>query len=126
MGLFNAILGNASSVETEKVAEEFTPLLIPGETITGAYRLIRDMFVFTSRRLILVDKQGMTGRKTEYVSIPYADISRFSVETAGHFDLESDLKIWLRGHAEPMRFTVPRGGAILEVQRLLATGVLAK
>ncbi|WP_376095150.1 PH domain-containing protein [Roseomonas sp. CCTCC AB2023176] len=126
MGLFNAILGNASTVEAEKVSEEFAPLLIPGEVVTGAYRLVRDMFVFTTKRLMVVDRQGVTGRKTEYLSIPYADVSRFSVETAGHFDLESDIKIWLRGHAEPMRFTVPRGGAILEVQRLLAAGVLAE
>ena len=126
MGLFDAILGNASAADPEKIAEEFAPLLIPGETVTGAYRLVRDMFVFTTKRLILVDKQGVTGRKTEYVSVPYADVARFSVETAGHFDLEADIKIWLRGAAEPMRFTVPRGGSILEVQRLLAAGVLAK
>ena len=126
MGLFNALLGNASTADAASAAEEFSGFLIPGETVTGAYRVVRDLFLFTSHRLILVDKQGVTGRKREVLSIPYADVARFSVETAGTFDMEAELKIWLRGTAEPLARTFPRGGAVLEVQRLLAAGVLTK
>jgi hypothetical protein len=60
-----------------------------------AYLLIRDTILFTDRRLILIDKQGITGKKTEYHSIPYRSITHFAVETAGTFDLDAELKIWV-------------------------------
>lgn len=65
---------------------------MPGEQVTLAFSLIRDLIVFTEFRLILVDKQGVTGKKTSYKSLPYRSISRFSVETSGHFDLDAELK----------------------------------
>lgn len=90
-----------------------------------AYKLIRDMVVFTDKRLILIDKQGMTGKKTEYKCIPYRSISRFSVETSGHFDLDSELNIWISGSVEPAEvLQFGKDKNILEVQRALATAVL--
>jgi len=53
------------------------------------------LFIFTNKRLILVDKQGITGKKIEYFSVVYKSISRFSIETAGNFDLDAELKIWI-------------------------------
>ena len=88
-----------------------------------AFRLVRDLLIFTNRRFILVDRQGMTGRKTTYQSIPYRAITTFAVETAGHFDLESELKIWLSGTPDPIQRTFTRGSSILEVQKALATYV---
>ena len=55
--------------------------------------MIRDLFVFTNKRLILVDKQGLTGNKVEYHSLPYRTITHSRVETAGHFDLDAELKV---------------------------------
>ncbi len=124
MGLFNALMGNASKVEVDDLEREFATVLIPGEQVLGAWRVLRDLFVFTSKRLILVDRQGVTGRKSQYVSVPYRDVSRFSVETAGSFDLEAELRIWLRGEAQPLSWQFPRGSAIQEVHRALAQGVL--
>ena len=63
----------------------------------AAYQLVRDVFIFTDRRLILVDKQGVTGRKVQYHSVPYKSITHFSVETAGTFDLDAELTIWISG-----------------------------
>ena len=57
-------------------------ILLEGENVNAAFKLVRDIIVFTDKRLILVDKQGLTGKKTEIQSIPYKSISRFSVETA--------------------------------------------
>ncbi|WP_426958585.1 PH domain-containing protein [Muricoccus radiodurans] len=126
MGLFNAILGHSSDVDTGKLDDEFATILVPGESIAAAYRVVRDMLVFTDRRLILVDRQGVTGRKTEYLSIPFREVARFSVETAGTFDMEAELKIWLRGVTEPIARTFPRGGGIAEVHRTIAACVLGK
>jgi len=94
MGLLNALLGNAGVVDPETLAKEYGKLLTEGEEIEIGFKLIRDVFIFTNKRLIFVDKQGITGKKTEYISMPYKSISGFSIRTAGHFDLNAELKIW--------------------------------
>ncbi|MED0858037.1 PH domain-containing protein, partial [Bacillus pseudomycoides] len=95
MGLFSGIFGNASDTSTENVERDLQKIMLDDEQVEYAYKLIRDLIVFTDRRMILVDKQGVTGKKTEYHSIPYKSITQFSIETAGHFDLDAELKIWV-------------------------------
>ncbi|MGE5654647.1 MAG: PH domain-containing protein [Bacillota bacterium] len=124
MSFFNALLGNASEVSLEKVQEEYGRILGEHENIERAYRLVRDLFIFTNKRLILVDKQGVTGKKTEYHSIPYRAITHFSIETAGHFDLEAELKIWIAGSPEPIMKQFNRSLDIYALQAVLATYVL--
>ncbi|MBF0694748.1 MAG: PH domain-containing protein [Flavobacterium sp.] len=102
MGLFNAIMGNASEVNIDNVRKEFMPILIDGEQIEKAFRLIKDMFIFTNKRLILVEKQ-LVGSKAEYVTIPYSSIIRFSKESAGILDLDAELKIWVKDEATPIK-----------------------
>jgi len=124
MGLLDGLMGNASEVRIEEVQREYANILSPSETIEKAYKLIRDMFIFTNKRLILVDKQGMTGKKTEYHSIPYKSITHFSIETAGHFDLDAELKIWLSGMQTPIEKTFNRSLNIYALQSVLAEYVL--
>lgn len=123
MGWLSGLLGNAAETDVTEVEQDLEKVLAPGETVERAFQLIRDLLIFTRTRLILVDKQGITAKKTEFHSIPYRAITHFSVETAGHFDLESELKIWITSYPEPMTRTFTRGGAILEVQKALATYV---
>jgi Bacterial PH domain len=78
----------------------------------------------TDKRLLLVDKQGLTGSKVEYMSLPYRSITRFCVETAGTFDADSELKIWVSGSPEPLLKQFKKGSSILEIQKVLATYVL--
>jgi len=120
MGLIDTLLGHAGEKPVEKLAEEFAPLLAPGETLLRAFGLIRDLIVFTDRRMILVDKQGVTGSKVQYLSIPYRSIVMFSVETAGHFDMDSELRIWLSGQAAPIARTLGRDSGVREILALLA------
>src|SRR5687768_16707297 len=103
MGLFSALMGHASEVSIEKISAEFAPILVEGEHIEIAFKLVRDMFVFTNKRLILVTKQGLTGSKTEYETIPYSSIKKFSKESAGMLDLEAELKIWITGETLPIK-----------------------
>lgn len=124
MGLFNAIMGNASEVSIDKIRDEFQPMLISGETIEKAYKLIRDMFVFTNKRLILVDKQGITGSKVDYVSIPYSSITKFSKESAGLLDLDAELKIWVRGESMPIKKQFGKDNNINEVYQLISQYIL--
>ncbi|WP_345384919.1 PH domain-containing protein, partial [Pseudonocardia yuanmonensis] len=123
MGLLDGMLGNASRIDPRAAAQEFGRLLAHGEQVHAAYQLIRDSFLFTDRRLILIDKQGMTGRKVEYHSIPYRSITHFSVETAGTFDLDAELKIWLSGTATPIQKQFGKGVDVYEVQALLSAHV---
>ena len=82
------------------------------------------MFIFTNKRLILVDKQGVTGKKIEYHSIPYKNITHFSIETAGNFDLDAELKIWISGSQVPIEKQFNKSLNIYELQSVLAEYVL--
>ena len=124
MGIFNAILGNASEANQNDVEKEFRPLLIDGEEIEGAFKLIRDMFVFTNKRLILAEKQ-LVGNKVDYLSIPYSSIKKFSKESAGIMDLDAELKIWLSHEDVPIKKQFGKSGDnINQVYRILSTYVL--
>jgi hypothetical protein len=122
MGLLSGLMGNASTIKKEEVQKEIGDLLANGEEIDVAFKLIRDLIVFTNSRLILVDKQGLTGKKTEYHSIPYKSISHYSVESAGHFDLDAELKIWISGAQMPaIQKQFKKDKSIYDVQKVLAT-----
>jgi hypothetical protein len=123
MGFFNEMLGNASKIDVEKIQGEFGQVLSEGEVVEHAYQLLRDFFVFTNKRLVLVDKQGLTGNKVEYHSIPYKSITHFSVETAGGFELDADLNIWITGNATPIQKKFNKKLNIYEVQAVLASYV---
>jgi hypothetical protein len=101
MGFFSALIGNAGTVSQETLVKDYGKLLIENENIELGFKLIRDVFIFTNKRLILIEKQGITGNKIEYKSITYKSISRFSIETAGTFDLEAELKIWVSSETNP-------------------------
>jgi hypothetical protein len=114
-----ALFGNAHTVDPAAAQRDYARLLGQGEQVHAAYLLIRDTILFTDRRLVLIDKQGVTGKKVEYHSIPYRSITHFAVETAGTFDLDAELKIWLSGSATPIRKTFTKGVDIYEVQAVL-------
>ncbi len=71
----------------------------------------------------MADKQGMTGKKVEYHSIPYKSISQFSVETAGHFDMDSELKIYISSNPTPIKREFRKGTDIVGIHKLLASYV---
>jgi hypothetical protein len=124
MGILSGLLGHSSKADVGRLQQEFAPLLAEGEELVAAYRVLRDMMVFTTKRLILVNKQGVTGSKAEYLTIPYERITRFSKESAGILDLEAELKIWIVGQKEPIQRTFTRNDNVNEVYQLLSRAVL--
>jgi hypothetical protein len=125
MGLFDKILGNASEVSLEKLEEKYGQLLIENEKIELGFMLFRDVFMFTDKRLILIDVQGITGSKVEYKSLPYKNVSRFSLETAGTFDLDAELKIWISSENTPtVSKKFNKNINVYEVQKYLASRVM--
>ncbi|TXN33746.1 PH domain-containing protein [Methylobacterium sp. WL19] len=123
MGILDGLFGHGSDLSPQEVNDSLAGILTQGETVQVAFRVIRDLIVFTDRRLILVDKQGMTGRKVAYMTVPYRAITCFSVETAGGFDFDSELAIWVSGRPEPIRKTLKRGADILGIQQAIAASV---
>jgi hypothetical protein len=125
MGLFSAILGNAGAVSQADLKNKYGQLLIDEEEIELGFKLIRDTFIFTNKRLIVVDVQGLTGSKIEYKSVTYKSISRFSIETAGTFDLDAELKIWVSSEAQPsIKKQFNKSVNVYDVQKILAHHVL--
>ena len=124
MNLLAGLTGNAGVVDAKKLHDDFEMLLAENEDIEVGFQLMRDTFIFTNKRLILVDVQGMTGRKTEYLSVPYSKITKFSIETAGHFDLDAELKIWIGSEAIPLEKKFNKKVNIYDLQKVLASHVL--
>lgn len=124
MGFLDGLMGNASEVNVSQIQKEFGKILANSETVERAYKLVRDLFIFTNKRLILIDKQGLTGRKMEFHSIPYRSITHFSIETAGNFDLDAELKIWVSGNHVPIEKQFNKSLNIYELQSVLAEYVL--
>ena len=124
MGILDGLLGNASDADLGTVSKELELILADNERVERAFKLIRDLIVFTDKRLLLIDKQGITGKKVEYHSIPYRSVTHFSVETAGTFDLDAELKIWISSTAEPVAKTFKKDKNIYDVQKALASYVL--
>lgn len=125
MGIFSSLLGNAGAVTEEELKEKYGQLLIDNEEIELGFKVIRDLFIFTNKRLILIDVQGLTGKKVEYLSITYKSISRFAIETAGSLDLDAELKIWISSETKPsITKQFNKSVNVYDVHKVLATHVL--
>ncbi len=125
MSILNKLLGNASVVSPEELTKKYEKLLIKSELVELGFKLFRDVFMFTNKRLIIIDVQGLTGSKVEYRSMPYKNISRFSLETAGTFDLDAELKIWISGENLPtVSKKFNKSIDVYEVQKFLAEKVM--
>lgn len=93
----NAGYFKLSQIDSGQISGQIDPLLVDGEQIVIAYKGLRDFVVFTSKRIIAVNVQGITGKKTDYTSLPLSKIQAWSVETAGTFDLDAELELWFSG-----------------------------
>lgn len=85
------------AVDPQSLAGELESLLVQGEQVHLAFKGMRDSVVFTDKRLISINVQGLTGKKRDYTSLPLSRIQAWSVETAGTFDLDSELELWFSG-----------------------------
>lgn len=122
--MLQGLFGNASEIDVKGLQKDLDALLAESEQVVKAFRIMRDMFIFTDKRLILIDKQGLTGKKADYHSIPYKSISHFSVETAGTFDMDAEMKIYISSNPNPIEREFKRGSDIIGVQKVLAQFVL--
>jgi len=125
MGFLSKLVGNAGVVGVNQLQAEYEKLLVDGETVEVGFQVSRDTFIFTSKRLILVGIQGASGKRVEYLSVPYSKITKFSVEALGQFDLDAELKIWIGNDTAPLARKFNQEVNIYDLQKILAKHLIA-
>lgn len=110
-------------IDTRNTEGLVHPILIQGEAIVAAFQSIRDMIVFTNKRIISINVQGITGKKKDFTSMPYSKVQVFSVETAGTFDLDSELELWFSGVGK-LKFEFTAGTDVTAICRLVSSFIL--
>lgn len=110
-------------VDNGAFTQAIVPMLIPGEEIVSTYKTVRDGVVFTNKRIISINVQGLTSTKKDFTSLPYSKISAYSVETAGALDLDSELEMWFSGLGR-VKFEFKSNANVTEICRLISTYAL--
>lgn len=104
------------------IPDDINPLLVEGETAVAAFKTFRDSAVFTTKRLIVRDAQGITGKKVEIYSLPYSAINMWSSENAGKLDWNSEIELWTRaGH---IKIKLSKGADVRRLDSLIGWAVL--
>ncbi len=125
MSLVDHLMGNKTAIFPEELNGLYGHILAQNEEFIVGFKSFRDSILFTSKRLILVDVQGLTGSKIEFMSVPYSSITAFSLETKGTFDMDSDLKMWVGSNLDSfIQRKLSRKIDIATLNRLLATHIL--
>jgi hypothetical protein len=104
-------------------AKKIVMLLVEGEEVIDSYKAMRDGVVFTNKRIIAINVQGISGNKKDFTSIPYSKIQTYSVETSGTFDLDSELEVYISSIGK-IRFEFKSDSKILEISRLISKHAL--
>lgn len=112
-----------SKAKEKNIPKEIGEILIDGEQIVGYYSALRDYVVFTDKRLIACNVQGVTGAKKDFTSLPYSKVQAFSVETAGTFDMDAELTLCYSGLGS-IKFDFSAGGEIKTIGKLIASYIL--
>ena len=118
------IFSRLKLVENDKFGTMIEDFLIDDEEIIGTYQSARDGVVFTNKRIIAINVQGITGKKKDFTSIPYSKITTFSLETAGVFDLDAELEIYLSGVGK-IRFEFTGKTDVKSICKVISTYALA-
>ena len=109
-------------ISETSIPKDVNNMLVDGERAVAAYKTIRDVAIFTNKRLIVRDAQGITGKKTEIYTLPYSSINMYSSENAGIIDINAEIELWTRaGH---ITINLKKGVDIRKLDRLIATGML--
>src|SRR5699024_3328300 len=111
--------------KTGKFSNEKTvaPLFVSGEEFIGEYQTVRDYVIFTNKRVIAVNVQGVTGKKKDITTLPYSKIQLFSVETSGVLDLDSELDLYYSG-AGLVKFEFTGESDIVNIAKIIGEYLL--
>lgn len=119
----NASFLKMKPVDDKAYANLISPMFTSDEFIIGTYQSIRDGVVFTNKRIIAINVQGLTGKKKDFTSLPYSKIQAYSIETAGVLDTDCELDLWFSGLGK-VRFEFIHTMNIAEICKLISEKVL--
>jgi hypothetical protein len=118
-----SVLFKLDPIAVNHVHEPINKFLIEGEIVLSAFKTVRDQLVFTNKRIIAANVQGLMGKKIDYTSIPYSKIQTFSVETAGVLDRDCELEVYISSIGK-IRFEIRGGFDIVAFNRIISKYVL--
>lgn len=86
---------NLKPIGVDSVRKDVNALLVGGEQVEMAFQTVRDQLIFTNKRIISVDVQGITGKRRSYSTMPYSKIQFFSIQTPGFAELFPDSELYI-------------------------------
>ena len=119
----NSAYVKMKQIDPNMVMGDVQPLLVNGEQVISAYKAMRDYCVFTTKRVIAVNVQGMTGKKKDFTSLPYSKVSAYSVETSGVLDMDSELEMYFIGLGK-VKFEFSGASDIVRIGQIISTFIL--
>ncbi len=119
----NATFVKLRRVSDDQFAQHISALLVNGEQVVGTFQGIRDGVVFTNKRILAINIQGITGKKKDFTTLPYNKIQAFSIETAGVFDLDGELELWFSGLGK-VRFEFTGNANLSELAQVIGSSIL--
>ncbi len=119
----NATFVKLRRVSDDQFAQHISALLVNGEQLVGTFQGIRDGVVFTNKRILAINIQGITGKKKDFTTLPYNKIQAFSIETAGVFDLDGELELWFSGLGK-VRFEFTGNANLSELAQVIGSSIL--
>ena len=119
----NSAYVKMKQIDPGSVMGDIQQILINGEQVIGAYKAMRDYCVFTNKRVIAVNVQGMTGKKKDFTSLPYSKVSAYSVETAGVLDLDSQLEMYFSGLGK-VKFEFTGQSNVFQICQIISNFIL--
>lgn len=114
---------NLKEINVEKVRKEVLNFLLQNEEIIQAFETVRDQVIFTTKRIFVINVQGITGKKIAYISYPYSKIQYFGIETAGMLDIDSELIIAFND-GNKLSFDFKKGVDIIEISKTISEFIL--
>jgi len=124
MSFIQKLAGNSVTISKEEAKDQIGDILIPKEEIFSSFKGFRDLIIFTNERLIVVDVQGLSGKKKSFKSIPYSQISIFTKESAGTLDMSNSISLYVRAYPIPIELKFSKDSDIDSIYQLLSEYIL--
>lgn len=119
----NAKFFKLKAVDNSAYFSIISSMLVDGEDVIATFKGIRDGVVFTTKRIIAINVQGITGTKKDFTSLPYSRIQAYSVETAGLIDMDSELELWFSGLGK-VKFEFVKNANVSTICKMISSRVL--
>ncbi len=119
----NAKFFKLKAVDNSTYFSLIAGMLVDGEDVIATFKGVRDGVVFTTKRMIAINVQGITGTKKDFTSLPYSKIQAYSVETAGVIDMDSELELWFSGLGK-VKFEFVKNANVSTICKMISSRVL--